>query len=62
MQDIPDSEHIFAAEEIEKLTDIPVTKKKVKQVIDRLKSSNHLDPMIYIQEYLRNAKRLLVNR
>ena len=28
MQDIPDSEQILRAEESEKLTDIPVTKKK----------------------------------
>ena len=61
LHDKPDSEQIFVAEESEKLIDIPITKEMIEQEIDRLKNSNHQDPMKYIQEYLRNAKRLLVN-
>ena len=60
MQDISDSEQISRAEESDKLTDIPVTKEMVEKS-HRLKSSNHQEPIKYIQEYLRNAKRLLGN-
>ena len=61
MQDIPDSEQIFRAEESEKLIDITVTKEKVEQEMDQ-KSSNQQDSMKFFLEYLSNPNILLMNR
>ena len=61
MQDVPDREQMFTAEENGKLIYIPVANEMVEKQIDRPNRSNHQDPMKYIQDYLRNGKRLLVN-
>ncbi len=62
MQDMPDCEQMFRADENEKLADVSISRGIVEQEIDRLKSPRHQDQMKYIPEYLRNTKRLIVGR